>query len=96
VDAGTFIDDDQGAFELAHIFRVDAEVSLERKLDLHPLGNIDKRAAGPYCGVEGCELVVGRGDDLSEILPQQIHLKEMMVVKELDRLVLLEVVEHMK
>ena len=35
---GPFVDDDQRPLELAHVLGVDAEVGLQRELDLHALG----------------------------------------------------------
>ena len=61
-----FIGDDEGAFELAEVFRVDAEVCLQRLFQLHALRDVDERAAGEHGAVERGKLVVRGGDDLAE------------------------------
>ena len=48
VHVGTLVDDDQRALELAHVLGVDSEVGLERDLDVHALGHVDERPAGPH------------------------------------------------
>ena len=45
VNGGTFIDDDQCAFKLSHVLAIDSEISLQRKLNLHPFRNVDERTA---------------------------------------------------
>ena len=35
---GPFVDDDQRPLELAHVLGVDAEIGLQREVDLHALG----------------------------------------------------------
>jgi hypothetical protein len=74
VHVGVLVDDDQGAFELAHVLGVDAEVGLQRNLDVDPLGHVDERAARPHRRVECRELVVARGDHRAEVLPEQLGL----------------------
>ena len=70
VDLGPFVDDDQRPFELAHVLGVDAEVGLQGKFDLHALGHVDERAAGPDRRVERGELIVVGRNDLGEVFPQ--------------------------
>ena len=72
VHVRALVDDDQRALELAHVLRVDAEVGLERHLDLHARRHVDERAARPDGGVERRELVVVLRDDLPEVLLDEI------------------------
>ena len=44
VDVGVLVGDDERALELAHVLRVDAEVGLERDLDMDALGDVDEGA----------------------------------------------------
>ena len=74
VHAGPFIDDDQRPLELPHPLGVDAEIRLERKVDLHALGHVDERAARPDSRIQGRELVVVGWDDRSQILAHQIRM----------------------
>ena len=72
VHVGALVRNDQRALELAHGRRVDAEVGLQRDVDVHALRHVHERAAGPRGGVERAELVVLRGDDGAEVLAHQI------------------------
>ena len=45
MDGRAFVSDDQGSFELTHVFRIDAEVCLNRHLDVHALWNVNERTA---------------------------------------------------
>ena len=45
VDESVFVDDDKSPFELANVFGVDAEISLERHFNTDPWRDIDKRTA---------------------------------------------------
>src|SRR4029453_30004 len=74
VNVGVLIGDDQGALELAHVLRVDTEVSLERDVDVHALGHVHERSTGPYCRVQGGELVVAHGDDGAEVLLEDLRV----------------------
>ena len=66
------VGDDQRPLELAHVLGVDAEVGLQRDVDLHALGHVDERAAGPDRGVERGELVVADRDDRAEVLLEEL------------------------
>jgi hypothetical protein len=72
VHRGALVGDDQGPLELAHVLGVDAEVGLQRDVDLHALGHVDERAAGPDRRVERGELVVADRDDRAEVLAEQL------------------------
>ena len=72
VRLGSLFRDDQRALELPHPLGVDAEVGLKRDLDLHALGDVHEGAAGPDGRVERRELVVRRGHDRGEVLPEQV------------------------
>ena len=63
---GAFVGDDERALELAEVLRVDAEVGLQRLLQLHALRDVDERAAGKHRAVERGELVVAGRDHLAE------------------------------
>jgi len=71
-ELGAFIDDDEGALELAEVFGVDAEVSLERVRDFDAGRHVDEGAAGEHGAVERGEFVVGRRDDFAEPLAEQV------------------------
>ena len=58
VDLGPFVDDDQRPLELAHLLGIDAEIGLQRELDLHARGHVDERTTRPDGRVEGGKLVV--------------------------------------
>ena len=68
---GPFVDDDQRPLELPHLLGVDAEIGLQRELDLHALRHVDERAARPDGRVERRELVVFRRNDRAEVLAEQ-------------------------
>ena len=72
VHVGALVDDDQRALELAHVLRVDAEVGLERHLDLHARRHVDERAARPHGRVQRGELVVVLRDDRAEVLLDEL------------------------
>ena len=63
---GTFVGDDERALELPEAFRVDAEVCLQRLLELHALRNVNERSAGKHRAVESGKLVVAGRDHLAE------------------------------
>jgi hypothetical protein len=72
VHVRALVGDDQRPLELAHVLGVDAEVGLQRDLDVHALGHVDERAARPHRRVERGELVVADGDDGAEVLLEQL------------------------
>ena len=59
VNLSTFVDDDQRSLELPHVLFVDAEIRLQRVVDLHARRNVDKRSTRPNGAVKSRELVVG-------------------------------------
>ena len=67
-----FIDDDQRALKLAHVFRVNAEVRLQRDVHVDPRRNVDEGATRPHSGVERRELVVASRNDGAEVLLKQV------------------------
>src|ERR1700682_6232583 len=69
-----FIADDEGALELAKIFRVDAEVGLERVLYLHTRRHVDERSAAEDGGVQRAKFVVTDRDDFAEPLSENIRV----------------------
>ena len=72
VHLGALVGDDQRALELAHVLGVDAEVGLQRHLDVDARRDVDERATRPDRRVEGGELVVVRRDGLAEVLLDQL------------------------
>ena len=72
VHVGILVDDDEGALELAHVLRVDAEVGLQRDVHVDPRRDVDEGAAGPHGGVQRGELVVAGRDDGAEVLLEQV------------------------
>ena len=67
MDGSALVDNDQGAFELAHALGVDAEIGLERKLDVHARRDINERPARPDGRIQRRELVIRRGNDGAEV-----------------------------
>src|SRR3954452_2776230 len=72
VHVGALVGEDQRALELAHVLRVDAEVGLQRHLDVDARGHVDERAARPHGAVERREFVVVRRDDRREVLLDEV------------------------
>ena len=71
VHRSALVDDDQRPLELPHALRVDAEVGLQREVDLHPGRNVDKRPTRPDGRVQRGEFIVVRRDDFAEVLAEQ-------------------------
>ncbi len=53
VQVCTGFQDDQGVFELARTLSIEPEIGLQGNADLHPLGDMHKRASGPQCAMQG-------------------------------------------
>ena len=66
------VGDDQGALELAGVWRVDPEVGGQLHRAAHALGDVDEGAVGEDRGVQGGEEVVGVGDHGAEVLADQL------------------------
>ncbi len=62
------VGDDQRALELPGVLGVDAEVRLQRHLDVHARRHVDEAPARPDTGVQRGELVVARRDHGAEVL----------------------------
>ena len=82
MEFGALIDDDQRVLELACAGRVEAEIGLQRDLDVSSRRHIDEGSAGPYRAVQSREFVVlGRhqfhevGADHVRIFPAQRALE---------------------
>ena len=69
-----FIGDDEGALELAEVFGVDAEVSLQRMFHFHAGRDVDERAAAEHGGVQRAEFVVAGRDDFAEPFPENFRM----------------------
>ena len=74
VNISVLVDDDEGALELAHIFRVDAEISLQWNVYVHALGHVDKGATGPHSGVQRGKLIVTGRDNGAEVLLEKLRV----------------------
>ena len=72
VHVGALVGDDDRPLELAHVLRVDAEVGLQRHLDLDARRDVDERAARPHGAVERGELVVVRRDERADVLADEV------------------------
>ena len=72
VHVAALVGDDQRALELAHVLGVDAEVGLQRDLDVHARRHVDERAARPHRRVQRGELVVAGRDDGAEVLLEEL------------------------
>ena len=68
------ISDDQGALELAHVLRINPEVSLQRNLNMHTRRHINKRPARPNRRIQGGELIITRRNDRAEILLEELRV----------------------
>ena len=74
MNISVLVDDDEGALKLAHVFRVDAEVSLQRNIYMHALGHVDKGTTGPHCGVQRGELIVTGWDNGAEVFLEKLRV----------------------
>jgi hypothetical protein len=72
VDRRAFVDDDQRPLELPHVFGVDAEIGLQREVDLHARRHVDERTARPDGRIQGGELVVVRRNDRREVVADDV------------------------
>ena len=72
VDVRALVGDDQRPLELAHVLGVDAEVRLQRDVDVHARRHVDERSARPHRGVQRGELVVAGRDDRAEVLLEEL------------------------
>ena len=73
VHLGALVGDDQRVLEGALVGALHAEVGLQRQVDLHVLGHVEERAAGPDRAVQRRELVVLRRHALvHEVLAHEV------------------------
>ncbi len=73
VHLGALVGDDQRVLEGALVGALHAEVGLQRQVDLHVLGDVEERAAGPDRAVQRRELVVLRRHALvHEVLAHEV------------------------
>ena len=92
MDVRALVDEDQRPLELAHVLGVDAEVRLQRHLDVHARRHVDEGASRPDGRVERRELVVVLRDDRAEVLLEEILvLAQRRVGVEEDHALLLEI-----
>ena len=68
MQVGVVLDDDERVLKLTGALGVEAEVALQRKIELGALGHVDKRAARPHGAVQGRKLVVGGRDERHKLL----------------------------
>ena len=71
---GAFVGDDQRALELAEVFRVDAEVSLQRMRDFHAGRDVNERTAAEGRAVQSAEFVVPGRDHFAEPLAENFRV----------------------
>ena len=69
-----FIDDDEGALELAEILGVDPEIGLERMLHFHAWRHVDERSAAENGAVQRAEFVVADRNDFAEPFPENFRM----------------------
>ena len=72
VEVGVVFHDDERVLELACPLRVQAEIALQRVVQLHAARHVDERAARPDRPVQCRELVVPRRDELHEVLADEL------------------------
>ena len=90
VHRSVFVDDDERPLELAHVLGVDAEVRLQRDVDVDTLRHVNERATRPHRSVERGKLVVAGRDYGAEVLLEdfRLFLQRGIGVKEEDPLCL--------
>ncbi len=71
---GTRIRDDQRAFELAGVLRIDAEVGRQLHRAAHALRDVDERAVAEYGRVERCVEVVAHRHDAAQVLLHEFRV----------------------
>ena len=71
VQVGIVLDDDERVLKLTGALGVEAEVALQREVELGALGHVDKRAARPHGTVQGRKLVVGGRDERHKLLADE-------------------------
>ena len=69
-----FIRNNECALELAEVFGVDTEISLERVLYLHTRWDVNERTTAKNGGVQRAKFVVGDRDDLTKPLPEYFRM----------------------
>ena len=74
MQVGARLDDDQGVLELARAGCVEAEVALQRELDVDARRDVDERAAGPHRAVQSRELVVVGRHEPHELLANEVRV----------------------
>ncbi len=78
MQVGARLHDDERVLELAGSRGVQAEVALQREVELHAGGHVDERAAAPHGVVKRGELVVGHGDERAKVLADHVLVAECM------------------
>jgi hypothetical protein len=73
-DIAALVGHDQRAFELAGIFRVDAEIGGQLHRAAHAFGDVDEGAVGKDRAVERGEIIVVHRHDLAEPFLHQIGI----------------------
>ncbi|CDE94069.1 unknown [Acidaminococcus sp. CAG:542] len=74
MDLGALFHNDHGMFELTGSRCVQPEIALEGNGHVHPFRHVHKGSAGPYCPMEGGELVVRGRNQLHEMLPDNVFI----------------------
>ena len=70
----SLIDDDQGSLKLTHLFRIDAEIGLQRFFQLYPFRDIDEGSARPHRTVQSSKFVVGIRNNAGKVFFQQLGI----------------------
>ena len=65
---------DQGALELTHVLRIDAEVRLQRNFYPYALRDVDEATTTPYSAVQRSELVVRWRNDRAKVLLHEVRV----------------------
>src|SRR5262245_35542861 len=73
-DFAPFVRNDESAFELAKVFRIDSEIGLEGMLYLDTRRHVDERATRKDSTIESAEFVVSGWDDPAKPLPEDFRV----------------------
>ncbi len=73
-DVRALVGDDQRAFELAGLARIDAEIGGKLHRAAHALGDVDKSPVGKHRRIQRGEEIVVHRHDRAEIFPHQIGI----------------------
>ena len=72
MDVRAFVSNDKRAFELAGLFVINTEITLQRLLQFDAFGNIDKRSTTPASPIKSRGFRVSDRNDRTEVFPKDI------------------------